>query len=155
MSSTGMKNSSCSEVPKTGLLACVGKPYLHPSRCISRRGRGCDNQLKTSLFWADNLTHAAKQIASIFTEISRLSSALMLMLSRAGVQLIRITAIRFSLTHDEFNYFVFMFLLAMVMFILWGFSAWGRTMVLISDRSLPSCVFGLDSKFQEFLWSPG
>ena len=41
-----------------------------------------------------------------------------------------------------------MFVLATVMFILGGFSAWGGTRVLISDRSLPSWVFGLGSKFQ-------
>lgn len=48
-----------------------------------------------------------------------------------------------------------MFLVAAVMFILGSFWDWGGTKVLISDRNLPSWVFGLGSKFPEFLWSPG
>lgn len=37
VSSTGMKYSSCLEVPETGLVSCVGKPCPHPYGCISSR----------------------------------------------------------------------------------------------------------------------
>lgn len=75
--------SSHSRVHKAGLVSCSGKLYLCCYRCTSsRRGSVCDNQL--SLFWSDNLIHTAKQIFQYILKLSRLSSALMLMLPRAG-----------------------------------------------------------------------
>lgn len=64
----------------TGFL--FGEAVPHPHRCMAnRRGRGCDNELKPAF---PGPRTSAKEITLIFQCLSKLPSALMLMLSRAG-----------------------------------------------------------------------